>query len=250
MDIESAAANLQRSLNAYRGFDHLRVKKRGQSPLSSAVNPTTPGCTPDSAAKRSPAIFGEIVTTELGDEESLVPWLALESNSVKLEHWPIKRQHAGIDTDRLVEMLSKRTRLVVMSKASSAVGSIVELLPVALGVQGHESSLLVNWSAFLPHGAIDVRFLRSDFLIASTRFFLARTSASYGAAGSACGRCVQTLPSFWTARASSRKHSPALARRSATSKSSVSSRNKCSCSRPKTMAGAAHAARYAGDPTL
>ena len=31
MDIESAAANLQRSLNAYRGFDHLRVKKRGQS---------------------------------------------------------------------------------------------------------------------------------------------------------------------------------------------------------------------------
>ena len=113
----------------------------------------------------------EIVTTELGDEESLVPWLALESNSVKLEHWPIKRQHAGIDTDRLVEMLSKRTRLVVMSKASSAVGSIVELLPVALGVQGHESSLLVNWSAFLPHGAIDVRFLRSDFLIASTRFF-------------------------------------------------------------------------------
>ena len=111
------------------------------------------------------------MTTELGDEESLVPWLALESNSVKLEHWPIKRQHAGIDTDRLVEMLSKRTRLVVMSKASSAVGSIVELLPVALGVQGHESSLLVNWSAFLPHGAIDVRFLRSDFLIASTRFF-------------------------------------------------------------------------------
>ena len=113
----------------------------------------------------------EIVTTELGDEESLVPWLALESNGVKVEHWPIKRPRAGIDTDRLVEMLSERTRLVVMSKASSAVGSIVELLPVALGVQAHRSSLLVNWSAFLPHGAIDVRFLRSDFLIASTRLF-------------------------------------------------------------------------------
>ena len=123
------------------------------------------------ALARSYPPGSEIVTTELGDEESLVPWLALESNGVKVEHWPIKRQRAGIDTDRLVEMLSERTRLVVMSKASSAVGSIVELLPVALGVQGHQSSLLVNWSAFLPHGAIDVRFLRSDFLIASTRLF-------------------------------------------------------------------------------
>lgn len=31
MDIESAAASLQRSLNAYNGFDYLRVTKRGQA---------------------------------------------------------------------------------------------------------------------------------------------------------------------------------------------------------------------------
>ncbi|GMR24466.1 MAG: cysteine desulfurase-like protein [Acidobacteriota bacterium] len=123
------------------------------------------------ALARSYPPDSEIVTTELDDEESLAPWLALESNGVKVEQWPIRRQYARIDTDRLGEMLSERTRLVVMSKASSAVGSIVELLPVALGVQGHKSSLLVNWSAFLPHGAVDVRFLRTDFLIASTRLF-------------------------------------------------------------------------------
>ena len=123
----------------------------------------------------------EIVTTELGDEAGLAPWLALESDGVRVQHWPVKRQSAGIDTDRLADMMSERTRLVVMSKASSAVGSIVELLPVALGVQDHESSLLVNWSAFLPHGAIDIRFLRTDFLIASTRlFFGANVSFLWG----------------------------------------------------------------------
>lgn len=113
----------------------------------------------------------EILTTELGDEESLAPWTGLASDDVRVNCWPVKRQHAGIDTGRLGEMLSDNTRLVVMSKGSSAVGSIVELLPVALGVQDHESSLVVNWSAFLPHGAIDIRFLRTDFLIASTRLF-------------------------------------------------------------------------------
>lgn len=121
-------------------------------------------------AKSFPPDF-EIVTTELADEESLTPWLALESIGARVQHWPVKRQHAGIDTDRLADMLSERTQLVVMSKGSSAVGSIVELLPVALGVQGHQSSLVVNWSAFLPHGAVDIRFLRTDFLTASTRLF-------------------------------------------------------------------------------
>jgi selenocysteine lyase/cysteine desulfurase len=112
----------------------------------------------------------EIVMTDLDDEASLAPWLALEPLA-SATHWPIKRQNGGIDTARLQEMMTERTRLVIMAKASGAVGSIVELLPVALGVQAHHSSLLLNWSAFLPHGAIDVRFLRSDFLVASTRLF-------------------------------------------------------------------------------
>lgn len=112
----------------------------------------------------------EIIVTDLDDEAGTAPWLAL-GPSVNVTHWPIKLRTAGIDTGRLQELLSERTRLIVMAKASGAVGSIVELLPVALGVQVHPSSLLLNWSAFLPHGAIDVRFLRSDFVIASTDLF-------------------------------------------------------------------------------
>lgn len=113
----------------------------------------------------------EVVATDLGDDEILAPWRALDSVGMQVEHWPIRRQNASIDTDRLGDVMSERTRVVVMSKASSVVGSIVELLPVALGVREHESALVVDWSTFLPHGAIDVRFLRADFVIASTRLF-------------------------------------------------------------------------------
>jgi len=120
------------------------------------------------------ASFGadaKIVATDLDEEAGLEPWLALQDRGVEVELWPIKRPRLGLDIDRLRDVLSDRTRLVVMTKASGAVGTLVELLPIALAAQEHESSLLVHWSSFLPHGAADVRFLRTDFVMASTRLF-------------------------------------------------------------------------------
>ncbi|MGH9337864.1 MAG: aminotransferase class V-fold PLP-dependent enzyme, partial [Vicinamibacteria bacterium] len=92
----------------------------------------------------------------------------LEERGIRLKFWPLKRPAAGLDPSRLSELLDERTGLVVVSKASSAFGTIVELLPIALRVRDQKSSLVVNWSSFLSHGAVDVRFLRSDFVLAST----------------------------------------------------------------------------------
>jgi selenocysteine lyase/cysteine desulfurase len=110
----------------------------------------------------------EVVVTEIDDEWSLAPWLALEEKGVTVRFWPLKRPGADLDPTQLSELLNERTRLVLVAKASSAIGTIVELLPVALQVRDRKSSLVVNWSPFLSHGAIDVRFLRSDFVLAST----------------------------------------------------------------------------------
>jgi selenocysteine lyase/cysteine desulfurase len=110
----------------------------------------------------------EVVVTEIDDEWSLAPWLALEERGVTVRFWPLKRPGAGLDPARLNDLLNERTRLVVAAKASSAIGTIVELLPVALQVRERKSALVVNWSPFLSHGAVDVRFLRSDFVLAST----------------------------------------------------------------------------------
>jgi selenocysteine lyase/cysteine desulfurase len=110
----------------------------------------------------------EVVVTEIDDEWSLAPWLALEERGVTVRFWPLKRPGAGLDPATLNDLLNERTRLVVAAKASSAIGTIVELLPVALQVRERKSALVVNWSPFLSHGAVDVRFLRSDFVLAST----------------------------------------------------------------------------------
>jgi selenocysteine lyase/cysteine desulfurase len=110
----------------------------------------------------------EVVLTEIDDEWSLAPWLALEERGLRVKFWPLKRPGAELDPKHLKDLLNDRTRLVVAAKASSAIGTIVELLPIALQVRDRNSALVVNWTPFLSHGAIDVRFLRSDFVLAST----------------------------------------------------------------------------------
>lgn len=110
----------------------------------------------------------EVVVTELDEEWSLAPWLALEDRGVKVKFWPLKRPAGGLDPARLEELLTDETRLVVATKASSAFGTIVEILPIALQVRSHPASLLVNWNPFVSRGSLDVRFLRSDFVLAST----------------------------------------------------------------------------------
>ena len=112
-----------------------------------------------------------IVTTDYDDAISLQPWHALSTKGFEVQHCVLTKQDAVADTTHLESTFSKKTGIVVMSKASASVGSIVELLPVARRVKELKSTLVVNWSSFLPHGPLDVRFLRSDFVLASTRMF-------------------------------------------------------------------------------
>jgi selenocysteine lyase/cysteine desulfurase len=110
----------------------------------------------------------EVLLTEIDEEWSLAPWLALEEQGIAARFWRLRPPEGGLDPGDLPDLLTGRTRVVVSAKASATIGTIVELLPLALQVRDRRSSLVVNWTSFLPHGAIDVRFLRSDFVIAST----------------------------------------------------------------------------------
>ncbi|HEY7819243.1 MAG TPA: aminotransferase class V-fold PLP-dependent enzyme [Vicinamibacteria bacterium] len=109
----------------------------------------------------------EVVLTEIDEEWSLAPWLALEERGIAARFWRLRPPEGGLDAADLPHLLTGRTRVVVAAKASATIGTIVELLPLALQVRDRRSSLVVNWTPFLAHGAVDVRFLRSDFVIAS-----------------------------------------------------------------------------------
>jgi cysteine desulfurase family protein (TIGR01976 family) len=109
----------------------------------------------------------EIVVTELDHEANIAPWLALEEREIKVKFWPVDKESSVLSIGRLDEILSDRTRLVAVTKASNAVGTIVDLIPVAERIHAKKGYLFVDAVHFAPHGPLDVRFLGCDFLVCS-----------------------------------------------------------------------------------
>jgi cysteine desulfurase family protein (TIGR01976 family) len=109
----------------------------------------------------------EVVVSELDHEANIAPWLELEKRGVTLKFWSVDNDGAQLDIEKLDEVLTERTRLVALTKASNAVGTIVDLIPVAERVHAREGYLFVDAVHFAQHGSLDVRFLGCDFLVCS-----------------------------------------------------------------------------------
>lgn len=109
----------------------------------------------------------EIVVTELDHEANIAPWVALEKRGVHVKLWGLEEGSSRLDLGKLDELLSERTRLVAVTKASNAVGTIVDLIPIAERIHAQKGYLFVDAVQFAPHGPMDVRFLGCDFLVCS-----------------------------------------------------------------------------------
>ncbi len=108
----------------------------------------------------------QIVVTELDHEANIAPWLALEKLGIEVKFWPVESD-ARLDVGRLDALLTDRTRLVAVTKASNAVGTIVDLIPIAERIHARGGHLFVDAGHFAPHGPLDVRFFGCDFLVCS-----------------------------------------------------------------------------------
>lgn len=109
-----------------------------------------------------------IIITDIDEDWHLQSWRTLEERGVAIQSWPLRPVENSLDERRFDDLLNESTRAVVAAKASQAYGTVVELLPAALKVRDHHGALVVNWTPFVAHGALDVRGLRADFVIAST----------------------------------------------------------------------------------
>ena len=109
----------------------------------------------------------EVVVTELDHEANVAPWLALEKRGIKVKFWTVAEGTGRLALEDLDKVLSKRTRVVAVTKASNVTGTIMDIIPVAERVHAHGGYLFVDAVQFAPHGPLDVRFLDCDFLVCS-----------------------------------------------------------------------------------
>jgi cysteine desulfurase family protein (TIGR01976 family) len=123
----------------------------------------------------------EILLTALDHDANFSPWKALEDQGVVIRQVDIHESDCTLDLEDLKRKLSKKTKLVAVTYASNAVGTIN---PIAEIVQlAHWAGALAYVDAvhFGPHGLIDVKALNCDFLVCSPyKFFGPHMGSLYG----------------------------------------------------------------------
>lgn len=124
----------------------------------------------------------EIIVTRLDHDANISPWLmAAEDRGVTVRWLDFNPADCTLNLADLPGLLNEKTRLLAITAASNAVGSITDL---ATAVQmAHAAGALVYVDAvhYTPHGLVDVQAIDCDFLVCSVyKFFGPHTGVLYG----------------------------------------------------------------------
>ena len=124
----------------------------------------------------------EIVVTRLDHDANISPWLmAAEDKGVTVRWLDFDPADCTLRLDLLPGLLNAKTRLVAVTYASNAVGSISDVKRVVQ--MAHQAGALVYVDSvhYAPHGLLDVQKLDCDFLVSSAyKYFGPHTGILYG----------------------------------------------------------------------
>ncbi|MDQ6710044.1 MAG: cysteine desulfurase-like protein [Candidatus Dormibacteraeota bacterium] len=123
----------------------------------------------------------EIVVTRLEHDGNVSPWLALEEQGVRVRIADITVPDCRLDMNDLARQITPNTRLVAVTHASNAVGTIPDLKGVARLAHAVGAWLWVDAVHYGPHGLIDVQAIPCDFLVCSSyKFYGPHLGILYG----------------------------------------------------------------------
>ena len=105
----------------------------------------------------------EILITGLEHHANIVPWqMVCAQSGCTLKVAPIDRR-GEVELDRLLGLLSARTRLVAVAHVSNALGTIVPVKRIAEAAHSCGALVLLDGAQAVPHTTVDVRSLGCDF---------------------------------------------------------------------------------------
>lgn len=123
----------------------------------------------------------EIAVTRLDHDANVSPWLALQERGVTVRFIDIQVPECTLDMGDLHRQLTARTRLVAITHASNAVGTIPDLAEVSRAAHAAGAWVWVDAVHYGPHGPIDVRAIDCDFLVCSSyKFYGPHQGILYG----------------------------------------------------------------------
>ena len=114
----------------------------------------------------------EIIVTRLDHDANISPWLLAAQDSGVIVRWlDFDPTDCTLRLEHLPDLLNEKTRLLAITYASNAVGSITDIKRAAELAHAAGALVLVDSVHFAPHGLLDVQALNCDFLISSSYKF-------------------------------------------------------------------------------
>jgi cysteine desulfurase family protein (TIGR01976 family) len=138
--------------------------------ISLGQNMTTLAFSLGRAIARTIEAGDEIVITQLDHEANRGPWIALERHGAVIREVAMNAD-GRLDLEDFERKVGPRTRLVAVSAASNALGTVNDLRRVRELTRETNAWLLVDAVHYAPHFPIDVAAIDPDFLFCSAYKF-------------------------------------------------------------------------------
>ncbi|MBK7893510.1 MAG: cysteine desulfurase-like protein [Anaerolineaceae bacterium] len=124
----------------------------------------------------------EIIVTRLDHDANISPWLLAAQDSGVIVRWlDFEPTDCTLRLDLLPDLLSEKTRLLAITYASNAVGSITDVQRATELAHAAGALVLIDSVHFAPHGLLDVQAIDCDFLLSSSyKYFGPHTGILYG----------------------------------------------------------------------
>ena len=117
----------------------------------------------------------EVVVTAMEHHSNLVPWQQLaRRKGAKVRILPLAEDHT-LDMNAVDAIIGQRTRLLAMSHASNAVGTINPVKELAAKARAVGAAVLVDGAQSVPHMPVDAQDMDCDFLAFSGHKMLGPT---------------------------------------------------------------------------
>ncbi|GAV57322.1 Aminotran_5 domain-containing protein [Cephalotus follicularis] len=110
----------------------------------------------------------EVILTIAEHHSAIVPWQLVAQKTGAILKFVILDQDEIPDMNKLSEMLSKNTKLVVVHHVSNMLASVLPIEEIVLGAHKVGAKVLVDACQSVPHMLVDVQGLDADFLVASS----------------------------------------------------------------------------------
>lgn len=123
----------------------------------------------------------EILVTTLDHAANISPWYALEEKGVNVRIVDINVADCTLDLNDLAAKINPRTKLVAVTYASNAVGTINDIAKIVKLAHAVGALVFVDAVHYAPHAPINVHHLDCDFLACSAyKFFAPHVGILYG----------------------------------------------------------------------